>query len=42
MTQALVRNKWLETDRSQGGLRIKLGERAKKLREGKAPKEAAA
>jgi hypothetical protein len=40
--RAVVRNKWLETDSSPGGLRIKLGVRAKKLREGKARKEAAA
>ena len=33
----LVRNKWFEVDGSVGELRIRLGERAKKVREGTAP-----
>ena len=31
----LVRNKWFSADQSGGQLRIKLGERARKVREGK-------
>jgi hypothetical protein len=32
---ACVRNKWLTAEQAGGQLRIKLGERAKKVREGK-------
>jgi hypothetical protein len=32
--ETLVRNNWLDAERAEGELRIKLGERAKKRREG--------
>jgi hypothetical protein len=32
--RTLVRNKWFEVERSAGELRIRLGERAKKVRQG--------
>jgi hypothetical protein len=32
--RTLVRNKWFEIERSAGDLRIRLGERAKKVRQG--------
>jgi hypothetical protein len=35
--QTLTRNGWFTLDRSGGELRVRLGERGKKLREGKAP-----
>ena len=34
----LIQNKWLEAEQDRGKLTIRLGERAKKLREGKEPK----
>ena len=40
--QKLVRNGWFEVSKAGTGLRIKLGERAKRLREGKEPKPHAA
>ena len=40
--QKLVRNGWFEVAKAGTGLRIKLGERAKKLREGKEEKPRAA
>jgi hypothetical protein len=38
---ACVRNKWLTAEQAGGQLRIKLGERAKKVREGKEDTKAA-
>jgi hypothetical protein len=40
--QKLVRNGWFDVSTAGAGLRIKLGERARKLREGKEPKPRAA
>jgi hypothetical protein len=40
--RTLVRNKWFTAEQTGGQLRIKLGERARKVREGKEGAKAAA